>query len=95
MWGEVLMNIKTVELGSENHILLTRNGKVVAVIDVKLEERFDYHTGKSYESFKLVGHGIEERHAMTSYFLGDFWSGGSFSGPESSIEAIEEALIKS
>jgi hypothetical protein len=87
MWGEVLMNIKTVELGSENHILLTRNGKVVAVIDVKLEERFDYHTEKTYESFKLVGHGIEERHAMTSYFLGDFWSGG--------IEAIEEALIKS
>jgi hypothetical protein len=65
------------------------------VDDVEMHERFDLHSQKYYESFKLVGHSIEERHPMTSYFLGDFWSGGSFSGPESSVEAIEEALIKS
>lgn len=94
MWGE-LMITKIIDLGSENHIILTLNGKPVGVIDVKKFERVDSVTNETYDAVELIGRGVEHRGAISSEFLGMFAASMSLNVREATVEAIEEVLIKS
>jgi hypothetical protein len=95
MWGEIIMSIKTVELGSENHIVLTLNGQPVGVIQIDKFQRVDSITNKVYDAVDLVGRGIEHRGSISSRFLGMFAASMSLTLNEATIEATEEVLIKS
>lgn len=89
------MNIKTIEIGSEDHIILTKNGIAVGVIEIRRIEREDLYLAEKYDAFQFVGFGIEERHPTGSRFYGGFACAGSFYGSKATVEAIEEVLIKS
>jgi hypothetical protein len=83
---------KIVDLGLENNIILTLNGKPVGVIDVKKFKRVDSVTNETYDAVDLVGRGIEFRGAMSSEFLGMFAASMSLNVREATVEGVEEAL---
>lgn len=89
------MIIKTVELGSENRIILTLNGAPVGIIDITNLKRVDYHTGTTYDAVELTGRGVEHRKGISSHFLGMFSASMSITVSEPTIDGVEEVLIKS
>lgn len=89
------MNIKTVELGSENRIILTLNGAPVGIIDITNLKRVDYHVGTTYDAVELTGRGVECRKGISSHFLGMFAASMSIIVNEATVDAVEEVLIKS
>lgn len=89
------MIIKTVDLGSENRIILTLDGVPVGVIDITNLKRVDYQTGTTYDAVELTGRGVEHRKGISSRFLGMFAASMSLAVREATVEGIEEVLIKS